>query len=122
MIILFKTKSLLMLQTHIMVSNVPPPGSPNPQTIYEFDFESLFGPKENDLDSESRSIPSSYATPDSQNVSGLTLTFPPFDFDTFQPSQVEGENNNPAIESNVDGFQDAAEQFIDPCPNNNEDC
>ena len=53
----------------------------------------------------------------------MTTTLPPSDSEPIQPSQVEGENGFPSLESNVEGFQDAADQFaeFDPNPINNED-
>ena len=39
--------------THILESDAPTPNSPNPQVIYEVNFESLFGLIEIDLESES---------------------------------------------------------------------
>ena len=84
--------------THIMESDAPPDGSPNSQIIHEADFESLFEPLETALDLLSRSRPSSSTdAPNSQNVSGPTPTFPPFDSDLFQLSQVEGENSHPTL-------------------------
>lgn len=40
--------------THIMESDVTPPGSPNRQVIYEVDFESLLGLVETTLNYESK--------------------------------------------------------------------
>ena len=110
-----------------MESDAPPPGCHNPQTILEVDFETLFGPSETTLDYESQSkasliqIPHSEA-PTSHNLFGPLPSLSPFDFDPFQPCQVEGENNaNPSREPNVDGFQDAVVEFDDSNPINNDE-
>lgn len=60
---------------HILESDVPPDGSPNPQVIYEFNFESLFGLIETTLDSKSWTRPSSTPTHVSQNISIWTPHF-----------------------------------------------
>ena len=58
--------------------------------------------------------------PVSQTISDPTPSFPPFDSEPFQPSQVEGENGQPSLESNLEGFLDAAPEF-DSNPINNTD-
>lgn len=110
-----------------------PRGSPNPQVIYEVDFESLFGPLETAFYLESRSRPFSFSNPPvSQNISGPTIAFPPLESEIFV-SQIKGENaytsmpqgkgGIPILKSNANGFQDATNQFaeIHPIPNNNDD-
>ena len=73
--------------THIIESDAPPPECPNIQVIHEVEFETLFGPSETALDSESQTRQtSSTEAPVSQNVSGPTPTFPPFDYEPFRPS------------------------------------
>ena len=107
-----------------MEFDAPSPGCPNPQIIHEFDFKTLFEPPETTLESESRSRQSlSIVAPISQNVSGPTPAFPPFESEPIQPSHVEGQNGLPSLESNVEGFQDATNQFVefDPIPDNNGD-
>ena len=84
----------------------------------------MFGPSKADLDSESQSRQSSSTVaPISQNVSGPTPTFPPFESKPIQPSQVVGDNGLPSLESNVEGLQDATDQFaeFDPILNDNDD-
>lgn len=63
------------------------------------------------LDSESRTRQTISETLVSQKISGSTPSLPPFDSEPFEPSQVEGENGQPSLESNVDGFQDATTEF-----------
>ena len=114
------------ITTQIMESDAPLPGCMNPQTILEVDFETLFGPSKTALDSESRSRPSlipipASESPISQNVSGPLPSLPPFDSEPFQPSQVEGENAHPSLESHADGFQDATADFDDSNPLNNDE-
>ena len=104
-----------------MESDALAPECTNLQTIFEVDLETLFRPSETTLDSESKSRSKTSEAPVSQNISGPTLTLPPFYSEPFQPSQVEGENGYSLLKSNVDGFQDAAADFDDSNPININD-
>ena len=59
--------------------------------------------------------------PVSQAMSGPIPSLPPFDSESFQPSQVEGENGKSSLESNVDGFENAATDFDNSNPINIDD-
>ncbi|KAL7612527.1 hypothetical protein Lser_V15G09596 [Lactuca serriola] len=50
-----------------------------------------------------------------------TPTFHPFDSKPFQPSQAKGEDGQPSLESNVNGFQDEAAEFDSNLINNDGD-